>query len=76
MIFHENRLPADDSHEIACLICYFGKSGKILHCCLLQIVGGALRVNTGQICIGLKQISQKKLQTHAPLIRFWTKIWF
>ena len=23
MIFNENRLPADDSHEISCLICYF-----------------------------------------------------
>ena len=23
MIFHENRLPADDFHEIACLICYY-----------------------------------------------------
>ena len=23
MIFHENCLPADDSHEISCLICYF-----------------------------------------------------
>ena len=23
MILHENRLPADDSHEISCLICYF-----------------------------------------------------
>ena len=25
MIYHENRLrlPADDSHEISCLICYF-----------------------------------------------------
>ena len=23
MIFHENRLPADDSHEILYLICYF-----------------------------------------------------
>ena len=23
MIFHENRPPADDSHEIPCLICYF-----------------------------------------------------
>ena len=22
MIFHEIRLPADDSHEISCLICY------------------------------------------------------
>ena len=28
MILHENRLP-DDSHERACLICYFLKSGKI-----------------------------------------------
>ena len=28
MIFHENRLPADDSHEI-CLICYFRKGGNI-----------------------------------------------
>ena len=23
MILHENRLPADDSHEISYLICYF-----------------------------------------------------
>ena len=23
MIFHENRLPADNSHEISCHICYF-----------------------------------------------------
>ena len=23
MLFHENRLPADDSHEISCLICCF-----------------------------------------------------
>ena len=23
MIFHENCLPADNSHEISCLICYF-----------------------------------------------------
>ena len=45
MIFLENRLPADDSHEISCLICYFLKSGKILNCRLLQIIGGALRVN-------------------------------
>ena len=43
MIFDENRLPADDSHEISCLICYFCKSGKILNCRLLQIIGGALR---------------------------------
>ena len=25
MIFHENCLPADDSHEISCLICFFEK---------------------------------------------------
>ena len=46
MILHENRLPADGSHEISCLICYIGKSGKILNCRLLQIIGGALRVNS------------------------------
>ena len=40
MIFHENRLPADDSHEITYLI----KSSKILNCRLLQIIGGALWV--------------------------------
>ena len=45
MIFHENRLPADDSHEISLLICYFLKSGKICNCRLLQIVGGALRIS-------------------------------
>ena len=44
MILYENRLPADDSHEIACLICYLRKSGKIFNCRLLQIIGGALRV--------------------------------
>ena len=44
MIFHENHLPADDSHEISCLICYFWKSDKIWNCRLLQIIGGALRV--------------------------------
>ena len=44
MILHETRQPAGDSHEISCLICYFGKSGKILNCGLLQIIGVALRV--------------------------------
>ena len=42
MILHENRLPADDSHEISCLICHFEKASN---CRLLQIIGGALRVN-------------------------------
>ena len=45
MILHENRLPADDSHEISCLIRCFCKSGKIFNCRLLQPIGGALRVN-------------------------------
>ena len=44
MIFHENPLLADDSHEISSLICYSKKSGKILNCRLLQNIGGALRV--------------------------------
>ena len=43
MILHENRLPADDSHEMSCLIDY-KKSGKISNRRLLQILGGALRV--------------------------------
>ena len=30
MIFNENRLPADDSHEISCLICYFWKKQQNL----------------------------------------------
>ena len=45
MIFHENRLLADDSHEISFLICIFWKSGKIWNCHLLQIIGGAWRIN-------------------------------
>ena len=46
MIFHENRLPAGDSHEIPCLICYFCKGSKILNCHLLRNIGGALHVKT------------------------------
>ena len=42
MIFHKNCLPADNSHEISCLICYFWKSAKIWNCRLLQIIGCAL----------------------------------
>ena len=44
MIFHENRLPADDSHEISCLI-FFGKLGKMSQNLLsASVVIGALRV--------------------------------
>ena len=44
MIFHKNTQPADDSHKVSCLICYFWKSSKICNCRLLQIKGGALSV--------------------------------
>ena len=46
MKFHENRLPADDSHEISCLICYFEIAAKFV------VVGGALWV-----CVHALQIS-------------------
>ena len=45
MILHENRLPADDSHGISYHIGYFWRSARIWNCRLLQIIGGALRVN-------------------------------
>ena len=54
MIFHENRLPADDSHEISCPNFFFRKSGKILNCRLLQIIGGALRVINDTYSQGLE----------------------
>ena len=38
MIFHENHLPADDSHEISCLI----KAANLKLYSLLQISGSAL----------------------------------
>ena len=53
MILHENRLPADDSHEISCLICYFGKSSKIINCRLLQIIGGPLRAKPNFVFVSL-----------------------
>ena len=39
MIFHENRLPADDSHEISCLIVIFEKAAKfeIVVCCKVKV---------------------------------------
>ena len=55
MIFHENCLPADNSHEISCLICYFWKSGKIWNCRLLQTVGGALRVKYRSLLYAYKK---------------------
>ena len=49
MIFHENCLPADDSHEISCLI-FFPKFGKMLqNLPSAAVVIGALRVNQSAI---------------------------
>ena len=61
MIFLENRLPADDSHEISCLICYFLKSGNILNCRVLQIIGGALWV----------KVQQKTFSRSIPTLHAW-----
>ena len=45
MIFHENRLPADDSHGISCLI-FFRKLEKMSqNVSSAAVVIGALRVN-------------------------------
>ena len=47
MIVLDNHLPADDSHEKSCLIVIFGKKNdKICNCRLLQIIGGALWLNS------------------------------
>ena len=44
MIIHENRLPADDSHEISCLI-FFRKLGKMSQNLLsATVVIGTLKV--------------------------------
>ena len=45
MIFHENRLPADDSHEITCLICYFWKAGNSKLSSAANYIDGALHVS-------------------------------
>ena len=73
MIFHENRLSADDSHEISYLICYFWKSSKIWNCCLLQNVGGTLRVKKvwwkeggGKLILGY---FENKKKMYDPAIR-------
>ena len=54
MIFHENRLPADISHEISCLICYFRKGDKILYYYLtlgpLAVLIKSLYLKTVSIC--------------------------
>ena len=56
MIFHKNRLPADDSHEISCLICYFRIGGKNWNCRLLQIIGGALWAKITYLVVDGKEL--------------------
>ena len=61
MIFHENRLPGDVSHQLSCLICYFLERSKICNCRLLQIIGGALWVYAAgyiQVCFRLEFIKE------------------
>ena len=57
MIFHENRLPAEDSHEISCLKCYFWKSGKIWNGRLLQIIDCALRASFKHVIAHLSRMN-------------------
>ena len=47
MIFHENRLPADDSHETSCLICDFLKMRqnlKLSSAALFGLIGTAHKI--------------------------------
>ena len=57
MIFHENRLPADDSHEISCLICYFYKAAKfeIVVCCKLKVelYANSVQVEVSKLCLSV-----------------------
>ena len=69
MILHENRLPADDSHEISCLICYFCKSGKNFNCRVLQIIAGALRVKINKCMFDSSKICTANLNNvHATFL--------
>ena len=54
MVFHENRLLADDSHVVSCLI-FVGKLGKVSQKLLsAAVVIGALRLKHGMVlCIYL-----------------------
>ena len=49
MILHENRLPADDSHEISCLICYFENVAKfeMVVCYKLKVALKGLTISSG-----------------------------
>ena len=58
-------LAADDSHEIlCCIIGYYWKSDNIWNCCLLQIIGGALRVKQFSNYIEDTILWQTHIDTH------------
>ena len=44
MILHENRLPADDSHEISCFFFVIFEKAAKFAIVSVQIIGGALRL--------------------------------
>ena len=59
MIFHENCLPADDSHELSYLIC-LRKLGKMLqNLSSAAVVIGALNVKFLKSTPGMEQIHQE-----------------
>ena len=59
MIFHENCLPADDSHELSYLI-FLQKLGKMLqNLSSAAVVIGALRVKFLKSTPGMEQIHQE-----------------
>ena len=57
MILHENCLPADNSHELSCLICYFEKKAakfEIVVCCKLWVALYGLRHHRTSLVIKRK----------------------
>ena len=71
MSFHENRLLADDFHEISYLI-FFRKLGKMSKNLLSAAVRiGALRVNFSKTCVNwpLKSRQKKVLMTTGSLMK-------
>ena len=63
MIFHENRLPADDSHEISYLI-FFRKLGKMSqNLSSAAVVIGALKVKVHDINLAYLVVS-RTIQWH------------
>ena len=65
MIFHENRLPADDSHEISYLI-FFRKLRKMLQILpSAAVVIGALRVKSKLYFVHTKEHLARTLKLNA-----------